>query len=514
MKYDKEKDDCEAELLDSDGDDLPDVFEETYGTDPKKKDTDEDGLTDYEEIYLTETDPLVYNSVDESLSDAEADSDGDGLSNRKELDRGMNPLNPDTDGDGIPDGDEIKLKLDPTSDTTDGIKDSERTTEQEIAADSEVMSQINTDENPMKVSIELEAAGLAETSLSVGESGYASAISNSAVIGAIPEFTYMDGLSTGEVTVKFTVDESVRNNTVGTYAEDCDELKGIKRLNVFKYFEDTNILLQIETFHDEENNTVYAKTDCLGTYCVMDLEVWMKNLGVEPVSDSEKAETVQVAYGAANEADDERLNVVFFLDARGSVQKTEFEKLKNLIYDTAKEVQSGYMQRVNLSVMVNHGGAEVYNIPLNDVDYFQRIPAITNNVAPSGNKAEIIDITSCYDMIYNAYSNKAKDTLFIMVVTDNMILTNSADSKNIYQKLAESEKIHISLVSDSRSTDIDSYVTDIIKETDGKIIKSDMASVKKYITSYLPNTYSIYTVCLRRVSYRGIGKPAHRRDRS
>ncbi len=60
-------------------------------------------------IYLTDTDPLVYNSFNEDLSDSDADSDSDGITNRKEIDIGTNPLNPDTDGD------EIKLKLDPTA---------------------------------------------------------------------------------------------------------------------------------------------------------------------------------------------------------------------------------------------------------------------------------------------------------------------------------------------------------------------------------------------------------------
>jgi Bacterial TSP3 repeat len=35
------------------------------------------------------------------------DSDGDGLSDRRESTLGQNPFNPDTDGDGIPDGDEV-----------------------------------------------------------------------------------------------------------------------------------------------------------------------------------------------------------------------------------------------------------------------------------------------------------------------------------------------------------------------------------------------------------------------
>lgn len=48
----------------------------------------------------------------------------------------------------------------------------EHITLQEITADSEIMSEINTEENPMKVSIEFEAAGLAKSSLDVSESGY------------------------------------------------------------------------------------------------------------------------------------------------------------------------------------------------------------------------------------------------------------------------------------------------------------------------------------------------------
>jgi hypothetical protein len=64
---------------DSDGDGLTDAEEKTYGTDPKKVDTDNDGLFDREEI-------KVYHT---------------------------NPLNPDTDGDGHTDGDEVKLRFNP-----------------------------------------------------------------------------------------------------------------------------------------------------------------------------------------------------------------------------------------------------------------------------------------------------------------------------------------------------------------------------------------------------------------
>ncbi|MBQ6925609.1 MAG: hypothetical protein IJQ73_13290, partial [Kiritimatiellae bacterium] len=55
-------------------------------------DTDEDGLTDWEEVKRHHTDPR------------EADTDGDGLLDGYEVQTGTDPMNPDTDGDGIPDG--------------------------------------------------------------------------------------------------------------------------------------------------------------------------------------------------------------------------------------------------------------------------------------------------------------------------------------------------------------------------------------------------------------------------
>lgn len=42
------------------------------------------------------------------------------------------------------------------------------------------------------------------------------------------------------------------------------------------------MLLPVETFHDTDKNVVYTTTDCLGTYCLMDMEMLFKNLGIEP----------------------------------------------------------------------------------------------------------------------------------------------------------------------------------------------------------------------------------------
>jgi hypothetical protein len=85
---------------DTDGDGLTNLQEFQIGTDPRNPDTDGDGVTDGEEVKRG-TNPL------------NADTDGDGLTDAEEIRLGTNPLNPDTDGDGIPDGVEVKLGLNP-----------------------------------------------------------------------------------------------------------------------------------------------------------------------------------------------------------------------------------------------------------------------------------------------------------------------------------------------------------------------------------------------------------------
>ncbi|MEI7498788.1 MAG: binary toxin-like calcium binding domain-containing protein [Candidatus Falkowbacteria bacterium] len=119
---------------DSDNDNFTDQEEKKYGTDPLKFDTDSDGLSDSQEVFVYFTNPL------------KADSDGDGVPDKKEIEDRTNPngkgpmdldkdevadkdelsfktdmFNPDTDGDGLTDGQEIfKYKTNPNNPDTDG----------------------------------------------------------------------------------------------------------------------------------------------------------------------------------------------------------------------------------------------------------------------------------------------------------------------------------------------------------------------------------------------------------
>jgi cysteine-rich repeat protein len=122
-----------ANVVDSDGDGLKDAVEDKNlngqvdagETDPKKADTDGDGLSDGDEVNKYGTDPLKADTDGDGLRDGDevtkhktdpkkADTDGDGLSDGDEVNKyGTDPLKADTDGDGVSDGDEVAAGSDP-----------------------------------------------------------------------------------------------------------------------------------------------------------------------------------------------------------------------------------------------------------------------------------------------------------------------------------------------------------------------------------------------------------------
>lgn len=119
---------------DSDGDRLDD-YEEifVYKTNPLAVDTDFDQIDDRSEITDYKTDPLISDCDTDSLSDFDeififktdalnSDSDNDELKDGDEIKiHKTNPLVVDSDGDNITDGDEVRVyKTDPTLIDSDG----------------------------------------------------------------------------------------------------------------------------------------------------------------------------------------------------------------------------------------------------------------------------------------------------------------------------------------------------------------------------------------------------------
>ncbi len=123
-------------VVDSDGDGLSDGQEiNEYNTMALSIDSDEDGISDYREVIELESNPLSSDSDNDGLpdswedtfnldlisDDSQLDADDDGLSNADEFVVGTSPINPDTDADGLNDGLEVNTyETDPLFVDSDG----------------------------------------------------------------------------------------------------------------------------------------------------------------------------------------------------------------------------------------------------------------------------------------------------------------------------------------------------------------------------------------------------------
>jgi outer membrane protein OmpA-like peptidoglycan-associated protein len=129
------------QLADSDNDGLTDIEEiMIYHSDPNNPDTDGDGIPDGDEVRKYGTDLLNPDTDGDGIPDGDevtkyhtnprlADTDGDGLNDGDEITKyHTEPLKRDTDGDGLSDGDEVKTyHTDPKKPDTDadGLTDGE-----------------------------------------------------------------------------------------------------------------------------------------------------------------------------------------------------------------------------------------------------------------------------------------------------------------------------------------------------------------------------------------------------
>ncbi|MDD4332968.1 MAG: hypothetical protein PHT51_02545 [Patescibacteria group bacterium] len=136
---------------DNDSDGLPNEEEKKYGTNLNLADSDEDGLSDRDEVRIYSTDPLNPDTDGDGIVDGEEvkngynpkgtgrlfnlpsqtapsgqtpkspDTDKDGLTDVEEAQYKTDVLNSDTDKDGLTDGDEVKVyKTNPLNSDTDG----------------------------------------------------------------------------------------------------------------------------------------------------------------------------------------------------------------------------------------------------------------------------------------------------------------------------------------------------------------------------------------------------------
>lgn len=280
---------------------VPDEIAELFGVNPDDYDTDEDGLSNYIEIYITGTLPTLADTDEDGTTDADEDSDEDGLTNIEEVDLGTNLLKVDTDNDGIPDydevtdyetdpcqydtdgdklgdGDEIILGLDPLKKKTDGkTLDSEREFTQDLS-ENNIEEALISEESEAIPSLTLTASGNINRNVEI-ISTYSNDFSDSrAIVGKGIDIV---GENISEGVLSFELKDSGIMHTL----EDTGDR--FPTALICKYNED-GTTEYLRTDFDEEESLLTAEIEGEGTYFVLDVKNLFDELGLEMPTVSEE----------------------------------------------------------------------------------------------------------------------------------------------------------------------------------------------------------------------------------
>lgn len=352
---------------DTDNDKLSGEIEDVLKTDKSNPDTDGDGLSDYEEYELIGTDPLKKDSDEDGVLDSEEDLDEDGLTNIQELKYGTsciiadtdvdrlsdydeiyvyktNPLKEDTDGDGLSDGDEVKLGLDPINKFTDGkTLDSKRTFNQKTSTEAILDEEIFNEDNPAIPYVEGKTEGNIDSKIKIDASAETSINENRAVVG-IPIDVSIDSDKAFEL--KFDISNA------------CKYDESVLKDYVICTLKD-NQIKPLTTDVDSANEVIYASISESGTYFVIDSTEMLRMLGINindyiPVAKNSRNVSnysVRALNSQSNtKAVTGQADIVFVIDSTGSMNSS-INNVKKNINDFAEKLRTEYNVSLNLSLV-------------------------------------------------------------------------------------------------------------------------------------------------------------------
>ena len=252
------------DMDDDDGDGIPNYTELYFGTDKNVSDTDGDGLSDYYELMLLGTDPLKRDTDENGIPDGDEDPDEDGLTNIRELSLQTDPSAADTDEDGLLDGNEVDLYYtDPLQKDSDGdgVSDGKEIQLHTDPAqiDEQFPAAASAAEENLTVSVETVLSGEQYGSLNVCryDNDFLFPEDMPGYIGGAYEFSVEGSFETA--TIRFTFDDSL------LYEEDFDPV-------IYYYNESEQRLEELPTV--VHGNTASAQVTHFSKYILLDRHVF------------------------------------------------------------------------------------------------------------------------------------------------------------------------------------------------------------------------------------------------
>lgn len=294
---------------------VPPEIAKLFGVDPDEYDSDYDGLSNYIEIYKTDTDPTMVDTDEDGIPDADEDADEDGLTNSQELALGTDLTKPDSDGDGISDckevneihtdpckydtdedglsdGDELVLGLNPLVQKSDGITlDSQREFTQELGTQN-IDEQLTDDHSEAVPSLTLTTNGNINNRVVITAAESNDFSDSRAIVGDPIDVC---GSNLGEGVIGFTL-----KSAASTFSVQGTENTFHTKL-ICKYKED-GTTEYLDTTFDADKNMVSAALSGEGTYFVLDVKNLFDELGLAlpTVSDISTLTDPEPAYISAS----------------------------------------------------------------------------------------------------------------------------------------------------------------------------------------------------------------------
>ena len=390
---------------DTDKDGVPDQLETVLGLDSTKEDTDGDGLTDYQELSIVGTDPKIYDTDEDGVSDSEDDQDGDGISNIDEITLGTipvavdsdfdnlsdsdemnihktNPLLSDTDGDTLSDSEEIKIGLNPTQASTDG----------KTPDNLRVFSQTASDE--IKDAALLESDNWLNPSVSGNVIGD---ISSRVTLEKSDKDAFSDNRSV--VSDVIDIETSYTNPLTLTFSYNTAYTGDNRNLTIVS-FDDTNRLQVIDTVVDETAKTIYGDITGSATYFVVDLDEFLKGIGIDVFSNIESSETVstfstETAASAPIKEDilDNDGNVIGTAMPSAEIEKKSFAPISTLY---SAKTSTGATGKADIVFVIDVTGSmrDAINNVKNNINTFADKLTADYNIDANFGLVEFQDITN------------------------------------------------------------------------------------------------------------------------
>lgn len=323
---------------------IPEYIAQLYGIDAYETDTDEDGLDNYTEIFITGTDPRLEDTDGNGISDLLEDSDGDGLDNAAELRYGSSlkdkdsdkdglsdseevqtyhsdPQKADTDGDGLIDGDEILLGVDPVNAVTDGITaDAERSFRQTLG-DQNIDNRLLSVENAVVPSLTASMKGNINRKVRMEVTGSNRFSDSRAIVGQSFDLI-------GEDLQSGTLSFHLRYSDISYISHDGGASPA---LLICRYNSDgTTDYLPTEY----SDGTLSAEIDGEGTYYVLDVKKLFDELGLELPQMGEGSPALRAPQRAMAQAD-----IVFVIDTTSSM-RNEINNVKENVGSFVNQLEA------------------------------------------------------------------------------------------------------------------------------------------------------------------------------